>query len=472
MSKTKKVIKIICALLIFVLIFAVLAIFYNFYKTNYFNEFSKAELNIYTSKFERDKSNKYSESYSYKIESPEFNDALFYKKISVTPNTPYKVSCMVKTQDVQNETNPSNGGAQICITDTTERSKSITGTSDWQRLECMFDSKNRTEVEIGFRLGSFDDNSKGTAWFSDFKLEKGTNHDSSLWTIACFILENVDVNVNVDGVEENINLRLSYAEMDNISNNIERFKRSIRMLSGQNMSVVYDIFRINEELKTLSYDEENGYYVSNVDVQDIIDPYLDSKNYDHIFVILKMGDSYRNLEIPVNDWIGLGGMDHRGIGFSNIRLPNNSNSNIYTYNAITNAFPEEVFVHEFLHTLERIAIEHGYDIPRLHDSEQYGYENEYSVGLQKWYKAYMCKQIVGPNNELLGLDEAVYKMKPLNNNNFIYSMELDFIKEPQNIFEEIYSAVRSITRIIGTRIENAQNAQNETLLNNILNNIE
>lgn len=469
MSKTKKVIKIICALLVFVLIFATLYIFYTFYKTNYFNDFSRAEFNIYTSKFTRDKQNKYSDSYSYKIDSPEFNDAMFYKKVSVTPNTPYKVSCMVKTQNVENEKNPSNGGAQICIADTTERSKSITGTSDWQRLEFMFDSKNREEVEIAFRLGSFDDNSKGTVWFSDFKLEKGTSHDSSLWTIACFILENVNVNINEDGVQENVNLKLSYSEMDNIADNIERFKRSIRMLSGQRMSVVYDTFRINEELKTVSYDEENGYYVSNVDVQDIIEPYLATKNYDHIFVILKMGDTYRNLEIPVNDWIGLGGMDHRGIGFSNIRLPNNSNSNMYIYNPITNAFPEEVFVHEFLHTLERIAIEHGYDIPALHDSEKYGYENEYSVGLQKWYKAYMCKQIIGPNGEYLGLDEAVYKMKPINNNNFIYSMEVDFIREPQNIFEEIYFGVKSITRIIGTRIERAQNT---TVLDNVINNVE
>ena len=142
---------------------------------------------------------------------------------------------------------------------------------------------------------------------------------------------------------------------------------------------------------------------------------------------------------------------------------------MYIYNPITNAFPEEVFVHEFLHTLERIAIEHGYDIPALHDSEKYDYENEYSVGLQKWYKAYMCKQIIGPNGEYLGLDEAVYKMKPINNNNFIYSMEVDFIREPQNIFEEIYFGVKSITRIIGTRIERAQNT---TVLDNVINNVE
>ena len=48
-------------------------------------------------------------------------------------------------------------------------------------------------------------------------------------------------------------------------------------------------------------------------------------------------------------------------------------------------------------------------------------------------------------------------------------MEVDFIREPQNIFEEIYFGVKSITRIIGTRIERAQNT---TVLDNVINNVE
>ena len=45
-------------------------------------------------------------------------------------------------------------------------------------------------------------------------------------------------------------------------------------------------------------------------------------------------------------------MDYYGIGFSNIRLPNDSKSYIYKYDSRINAFPEEVFLHEFLHFLE------------------------------------------------------------------------------------------------------------------------
>ena len=46
-------------------------------------------------------------------------------------------------------------------------------------------------------------------------------------------------------------------------------------------------------------------------------------------------------------------MDYLGIGFSNIRLPNSEKSYTYQYNYRINTFPEEVFVHEFLQTLER-----------------------------------------------------------------------------------------------------------------------
>ena len=52
-------------------------------------------------------------------------------------------------------------------------------------------------------------------------------------------------------------------------------------------------------------------------------------------------------------------MDYYGIGFSNIRLPNDSKSYIYKYDSRINAFPEEVLLHEFLHSLERNAQEYG-----------------------------------------------------------------------------------------------------------------
>ena len=61
----------------FVLVLIVILFFlYQIYSENNFNGLSKSELNMYSSNFSRDKSVKYSERSSYKIESNTFNDAM------------------------------------------------------------------------------------------------------------------------------------------------------------------------------------------------------------------------------------------------------------------------------------------------------------------------------------------------------------------------------------------------------------
>ncbi len=84
---------------IIVLIMTIVFI-YTIYRVNNFNDFQRSERIIGTSKFKRDNQVKYSEKDSYEIISEQYNDAMFYKKIQVKQNTPYKVKCMVKTEDV------------------------------------------------------------------------------------------------------------------------------------------------------------------------------------------------------------------------------------------------------------------------------------------------------------------------------------------------------------------------------------
>ena len=122
----------------------------------------------------------------------------------------------------------------------------------------------------------------------------------------------------------------------------------------------------------------------------IIDPYLDDKEYDHIFICMRLGDMVTQTKY---EWLGIGGISYGGMGFSNIRLPNDENSYLYRYNVAINTFPEEVFVHEFLHTLEHNQISYNVDVPALHDYEKYGYKNEVKTGQLEWYKDYMQKNI-------------------------------------------------------------------------------
>lgn len=136
-------------------------------------------------------------------------------------------------------------------------------------------------------------------------------------------------------------------------------------------------------------------------------------------------------------------MDYYGIGYSNIRLPNSSKSYIYKYDTKINTFPEEVFLHEFLHFLERTSEEYGYTIPALHDYNKYEYQEQKLTGLKDWYKDYMNKNIK-TSSGYIGLPNEVYSLKPAKNSDFKYSYVIDEFHEPQNIIEKVNQLFKNI----------------------------
>lgn len=136
-------------------------------------------------------------------------------------------------------------------------------------------------------------------------------------------------------------------------------------------------------------------------------------------------------------------MDYYGIGYSNIRLPNSSKSYMYKYDSKINTFPEEVFMHEFLHSLERTAEEYGYTMPALHDYEKYGYTNQDLTGLKDWYKDYINNNIK-TSSGYTGLPEKVFTLKPAKNLDFKYSYKIDEFHEPQNIIEQIEQLFKNV----------------------------
>lgn len=406
--------------LIFLAIVAGLIYFgYEFFQTNNFIDYTKSIAKKDITEFKKDNEIKYSDERSFRISSPEFNDAMISKKVQLKANKSYRVSCMVKTKDVELENDKSGSGAHISIDGTNSRSIAITGTTDWQKIELIFNSKNETEFTIGFRLGGTAGNCKGTAWFSNMKIEEGNPDKSSNWKFACFIYNTTDVNIN----NKNIKLKVTDNDVNDIKNTIKRFEDACMELSNKKMTAECDIYSINTPLSKLSYDDEFGYYVAPEDVEDDIKEIINTNNYDHIFIVMRLGDDKFTNDIQVNDWIGLGSMDYYGIGFSNIRLPNDAKSYIYKYNTRVNTFPEEVLLHEFLHSLERNAQEYGYNIPQLHDYSKYGYKNEALIGQKNWYTDYMnCN--VNSNGAKIGLPKEIYTLKPAKQSDFKYSQEL------------------------------------------------
>lgn len=136
---------------LFILIIVITGGMYLYSKYN-FNYFTKTVKTMSLTTFTRDSNVKYTDLKSYKIENKDFNDAMFFKTIEVTPNKAYKVTCMVKTETVEIGEYKYSAGASIGIVGSVEISEVIHGTNDWTEITLMFNSKNRETVDICFRL--------------------------------------------------------------------------------------------------------------------------------------------------------------------------------------------------------------------------------------------------------------------------------------------------------------------------------
>lgn len=445
----KKVISRIFSLIILIGLITALAYIYNKY---YFNDFIKANENKGETSYYRDSSQKYNGQKSYCIENKDYNDALFFKEISVKKDTPYRITCMVKTENVESD-KPETSGACISIMGTADQTIPIQGTTDWQKVTLLVDSKEQDTLDISFRLGGYDGYSKGKAWFSDIHVEEGVKDETSDWNVVCFLIDNIDV--NVEGKQYTYSL--TQEDKDLLKDNLKRFANTVESFSNNAMTVSYQTVEIEEPLTSLSYDQENYYYVAAKDVKPLIDDYVQKNEYDHIFIGIRMGDTLSS--IPVNEWIGLGSMRYDSIGFSNIRMPNDlRNSTMYKYNIKNDTFPEEVFVHEFLHSLERNLTEKGYTFPALHDNEKFGYENQNKTGLKEWYRDYMrCN--IDSNVGKTGLDQIVYKTKPIQLSDFKYAQEIKFENVPHNIIDIVSQIISNFKQVMSS---NSNSEINET----------
>lgn len=439
------------------LVFAIIYIYTNYY----FNDYNKAILNADVTSFYRDSEIKMNDKKSYCIDSSDFNDAMFFKTLEVEKDTPYKVSCYIKTENVVNEIEKSEGGANICIQDTVEKSKSIVGNSDWELVTFYFDSKDRETVEICFRLGSYSSNSKGKVWFSDINIEKGKKEESNEWNVACIIFKNLAVKIE----DTNHVYIMSKEDIESTKENIGRFKSFMETETNGKIKIGYDVIEVSNVISTISYDDENYYYIDPLDIKSCVEDFLEERDYDHIFAVVRMGDE--NKEIPVNSWIGLGGMDYLGVGFSNIRMPNNPKSNIYKYHEVTNPFPEEVYVHEFLHSLERNSFERNIERPELHDYEKYGYETDSHSGLKEWYTDYLNKEIVDKNGKKVGLDSEVFYSQKVNSSDFEEKEILEFDREPKNLFEAAKLLLENVTKIIDVLKKDNQKMNSNMPINTV-----
>lgn len=107
---------------------------------------------------------------SVRLSSNQSDDCMIYQRVSVKPHTRYYFAGWVRTDAVTITDAAGRFGAGLSVWGGFETSESVKGTCDWSYQVIHFESGDRTEIEVGCRLGHHGSLATGTAWFDDLVL--------------------------------------------------------------------------------------------------------------------------------------------------------------------------------------------------------------------------------------------------------------------------------------------------------------
>jgi len=112
---------------------------------------------------------------SVKISNNTANDARWTQTVNVLPNSTYRLSGWIKTENVAHTLeNPINsaydGGANLSVLIGYYPITPLFGTNDWTYTSMEFNSQSNTQITVATRVGMYGGITTGTAWFDDLKL--------------------------------------------------------------------------------------------------------------------------------------------------------------------------------------------------------------------------------------------------------------------------------------------------------------
>jgi hypothetical protein len=121
-------------------------------------------------KMEIDPTEKHGNSPALRIDNAQGDDTHLKQKVTVEPETRYRLEGYIRTKDLRSVKREGKGGAQVDLDGTWQRSQVVSGTKSWTKVSLDIVTGAETEVEVGGRLGY--DPVVGTAWFADLSLVK------------------------------------------------------------------------------------------------------------------------------------------------------------------------------------------------------------------------------------------------------------------------------------------------------------
>lgn len=349
--------------------------------------------------------------------SEEYNYTCVDKTIPVEPLTAYRFSAMVKYEGHQLDPAATGDlkGAFLREFYINEEGKWVnhnhsktTTSGEWTKLECFFTTvEGQHSATLNLFNGYTNTLNKGTAWFSDIKVEKVNK--TNQWDVLLLVLKNVEAEVTLDGE--------TYTYTDNFNNEdvayirddiVGRMKDSVHVMSDELVNIKnIDTYAIEDivtekELRTALNDDGSvkGYFldVNSDKIADIISTYTAKKNYNQIIFFLPVQGISRY-------WLGLGGSKTQNIHFCQLNYKTGTES-YHWKNKDGSIFPESAVIHEILHGVDNDSRTlYDSNTPTLH--ENIGIYSEYYNGDDGWY-TYQCDYMTKNLPDGRGIDPRAF----------------------------------------------------------------
>ena len=216
---------------------------------------------------------------SIKITAPTPNDARWIQSVQVEPNTNYRISGWIKTENVGHTAQSEDAGASLGILGTwDQRTVGLFGTHDWTYVSFVFNSREQTQITLAARLGFWSGTATGTAWFDDLEVTPFQATDVHPgWKILALIYDTVDFTyTDTSGVTHHYYGELTQQEKDQIEQEVTRFAEvDIPALNSGNMIPTLTI-RYPEQALTQLTGYGEGWSPAPWDVNADLDPAFDS----------------------------------------------------------------------------------------------------------------------------------------------------------------------------------------------------
>lgn len=238
----------------------------------------------------------HSGSWSAKISSATANDARFLQDVAVQPNTDYRLSGWIKTQDVAHTSESVDAGANLSLYGTYTRTPALTGTNDWTQVSLDFNSGSSSYVAIAARLGYWSGTTTGTAWFDQLTLvplnpppaypyavylplvsKPPCETAGPSWKLLVNVYQSTDFTFSDASGSHHFVAEMSQAELDKISYAVSRFVNTdIPVLDSCYMRPTLTIRYPSQALSALTPEGCSDYAPAPSDVASDRDPAFDS----------------------------------------------------------------------------------------------------------------------------------------------------------------------------------------------------